>query len=58
MCACFPPGFWQSYGNEPKQPFAIFEEKLDGTMDYLAEEGYFDNKKKVKVIGMTIKDNE
>jgi|TARA_Y100000296_G_scaffold17196_1_gene20245 hypothetical protein len=35
-----------------------FEEKLDGTMDYLAEEGYFDNKKKVKVIGMTIKGNE
>lgn len=35
-----------------------FEEKLDGTMDYLAEEGYFDNKKKVKVIGMTIKRNE
>ena len=35
-----------------------FEEKLDGTMDYLAEEGYFDKKKKVKVIGMTIKRNE
>ena len=35
-----------------------FEEKLDGTMDYLAEEGYFDKKKKVKVIGMTIKGNE
>ena len=27
-------------------------------MDYLAEEGYFDKKKKVKVIGMTIKGNE
>ena len=35
-----------------------FEEKLDGTMNYLQEEGYFDNKKRVKVIGMTMKDNE
>lgn len=36
----------------------IFEEKLDGTIDYLAEEGYFDKKKKVKVIGMAFKGDE
>ena len=34
------------------------EERLDGTIDYLAEEGYFDKKKKVKVIGMAFKSNE
>ena len=34
------------------------EERLDGTIDYLAEEGYFDKKKKVKVIGMAFKGNE
>ena len=28
------------------------EERLDKTIDYLAEEGYFDKKKKIKVIGM------
>ena len=28
------------------------EQRMDGTIDYLAEEGYFDKKKKVKVIGM------
>ena len=28
------------------------EKRMDGTIDYLAEEGYFDKKKKVKVIGM------
>ena len=31
------------------------EERLDKTIDYLAEEGYFDKKKKVKVIGMAFK---
>jgi hypothetical protein len=31
------------------------EEKIDKTIDYLAEEGYFDGKKKVKVIGMAFK---
>ena len=28
------------------------EERLDKVMDYLSEEGYFDEEKKVKVIGM------
>ena len=36
----------------------VFEEKLDGTIDYLAEEGYFDKKKNVKVIGMAFKGDE
>ena len=36
----------------------VFEERLDGTIDYLAEEGYFDKKKKVKVIGMAFKGDE
>ena len=31
------------------------EQRMDGTIDYLAEEGYFDKKKKVKVIGMAFK---
>ena len=31
------------------------EKRMDGTIDYLAEEGYFDKKKKVKVIGMAFK---
>ena len=31
------------------------EERLDKTIDYLAEEGYFDKKKKVKVIGMAFR---
>lgn len=31
------------------------ERKMDKTIDYLAEEGYFDGKKKVKVIGMAFK---
>ena len=31
------------------------EKRLDGTISYLAEEGYFDKKKKVKVIGMAFK---
>jgi hypothetical protein len=34
------------------------EKRMDGTMDYLAEEGYFDKRKKVKVIGMAFKGNE
>ena len=29
-----------------------FDERLDGTINYLADEGYFDKKKKIKVIGM------
>ena len=33
----------------------VFEERLDGTIDYLAQEGYFDKKKKIKVIGMAFK---
>ena len=28
----------------------VFEERLDGTFDYLAQEGYFDKKKKIKVL--------
>ena len=28
----------------------VFEERLDGTIDYLAQEGYFDKKKKIKVL--------
>jgi hypothetical protein len=31
------------------------EKRMHGTIDYLAEEGYFDKKKKVKVIGMAFK---
>ena len=31
------------------------EERLDKTIDYLAEEGYFDKEKKVKVIGMAFR---
>ena len=31
------------------------EKRMDGTMDYLSEEGYFDKRKKVKVIGMAFK---
>ena len=31
------------------------EKRLDGTISYLAEEGYFDKKKNVKVIGMAFK---
>ncbi len=31
------------------------EERLDGTISYLAEEGYFDKKKDVKVIGMAFR---
>lgn len=31
---------------------ANIEKKMDGTMYYLSEEGYFDKKKNVKVIGM------
>ena len=34
------------------------EERLDGTISYLADEGYFDKKKNVKVIGMAFKGNE
>jgi hypothetical protein len=34
------------------------EKRMDGTMDYLAEEGYFDKRKKVKVIGIAFKGNE
>ena len=31
------------------------EERLDKTVNYLADEGYFDKEKKVKVIGMAFK---
>ena len=34
------------------------ENRLDGTISYLAEEGYLDKKKNVKVIGMAFKGNE
>ena len=52
----FSPSICGECSHAKKDDVAFkLEEKLDGTINYLADEGYFDKKKKIKVIGMAFR---